>query len=66
MSQLDLEQFLSFFEDSISPHGFTLDEPKNVDIEKVFGEALNDFFSEGFCQMFHVPRSIILSSVFVV
>ena len=59
MSEFDAEELLCLFYYLVAPHRFFPDESQDVDIEKVFGEALNKLLSEGLGQLFNFQNPLL-------
>ena len=59
MSEFDAEELFCLLYYLVAPHGLFLDESQNMDVEEVFGEALNKLLSEGLGQLFNFQNLLL-------
>jgi len=59
MAKFNVKELCCLLYYLVAPHGFVPDEPQDVDVEEVLGEALNKLLSEGLSQLLNFQNLLL-------
>jgi len=59
MAKFNIKELCCLLYYLVAPHGLVPDEPQDVDVEEVFGEALNKLLSEGLSQLLNFQNLLL-------